>query len=134
MTKAKFKNLARGARGLRNVDGDLIMIEPGETATIDVDKQELADAKASKFFAIDGKKPKADDDEEEEGGGAPPEKKEPAGPLDQSVAKLKDHLATMEDVDELSQLGKDEAAGQNRSGALDAIQARIDELKAPPQA
>jgi hypothetical protein len=117
----KFKNLAAGARGLRNVAGDLIMIEPGQTATLDVDKHELKDAEASRFFAIDGKKPAPLDDADEEAA--------EAGPLDLSVAKLKDHLATVEDLDELEQLGKDEAADKNRSGALDAIQARIDELK-----
>lgn len=132
MAKTKFKNLQSGARGLRGKDGELVMIEPGQEIELEVDSQELKDAKASRFFAINGKKPAADDDDSDEG--PKPEDGQPASVLDQSVAKLKDHLQTVSDVDELTALGASEAAGQNRSGALDAIQARIDELKAPPQA
>jgi hypothetical protein len=45
MAKAILKNTARGARGVRNKAGDLIMVEPGQTVSIDdIDDAELKDA------------------------------------------------------------------------------------------
>jgi hypothetical protein len=127
MPKVKLKNLERGARGVWNEGGELVMIEAGQSAEIEVSAEELKDLKANRQFAINGKRPKGSDEDELED-----EDLKPASVLDQGVAGLKKHLATVESVDELNELGKQEAANANRTTALDAIQARIDELEKAP--
>lgn len=42
-------NTARGARGIRAKDGQLVMVEPGRTVNLDLDSQELEDALAGDF-------------------------------------------------------------------------------------
>lgn len=126
MTKTNFTNVAAGARGIRDVGGDLHMIEPGQSASLEVDKHELEDAKAGKQFAINGKKPRADDDEPEQAEG------QPAGVLDQGLKGVQAHLNTVTDIDELTALGAQEAANADRTGVKNAIQDRIDEIQKQP--
>lgn len=80
MAKTTFKNTAPGPRGVYG-PGGLVMIESGSSVEIDVDAQELKDAKASGYFEFGGK---ADDPSAEErmvlgeaGQGDPPK---PEGP------------------------------------------------------
>ena len=50
MAKAVLKNTAAGARGVRSKNGELTMVEPGETVTIDdIEDGELKDALAGDF-------------------------------------------------------------------------------------
>lgn len=117
MAKTKFTNKQPGARGIRGTDGVLVMIEPGQSATVDVSDAELKDAKASKFFAIGGQA----DANAGDGDGEP-------GPLDQSIANLEAHLEGIDDADELRALREGEVAGKSRAGALAAIDARLEAL------
>ena len=52
------------------------------------------------------------------------------GPLDSSIPELTEHLAGVDDADEVERLIAAEKAGKSRSGALAALEARRDELKA----
>lgn len=61
------------------------------------------------------------------GGGDPdaaPVANEEPGPLDQSVDKLTEYLATVDSVETLDALAAAETAGKSRKGALDAIAER----------
>lgn len=117
---AKVTNTAKGARGIRTKDGDLVMVEPGQSVSGDFDAAEVRDFNAMVKADAPARVNEVDVDEASA-----------ANPLDQGVAGLKTHLAGVDDIDALKQLGKDEAAGANRTTALDAIQARIAELEAP---
>jgi hypothetical protein len=57
-------------------------------------------------------------------------KQEEPGPLDQSIPALETHLGTLNDVEELRRLRAAEEGGKSRSGALAAIDARLEELDA----
>jgi hypothetical protein len=118
VAKTKITNTSAGARGFYNAAGELIMVEKGQSVSHEISAAELKDLKTGGSFKIGGS---ADDDDD---AGAD------AGPLDGSIGALKTHLDTVDDVAELEQLGKDEAAGKNRQGALDAIQGRIDAISA----
>jgi hypothetical protein len=51
MAKVVLKNMARGARGVRGKDGELVMIEAGATsAELDLSDSELKDALATGDF------------------------------------------------------------------------------------
>jgi hypothetical protein len=52
MARFRFTNIAKGPRGVRGMDGVLAMIEPGESALLDVDDGELRDAKAGGAFSV----------------------------------------------------------------------------------
>jgi hypothetical protein len=123
MAKKNLINNARGSRGVRGTDGVLVMIDPGQTASVDVDAQELKDVKA---LGITVAGAKADDDD----GGEGNDGNEGNGPLDGSITQLKEHLETVDSIEDLDALGTAEAAGKARAGALDAIQARRDAIEA----
>lgn len=50
MAKVSIKNIAPGARGVRDTDGNLVMIEPNATAELDLSAGERKDAEASGYF------------------------------------------------------------------------------------
>lgn len=50
MAKVYLKNISRGARGVRNDAHELTMIEPGQTAEVDISSAELEDALATGSF------------------------------------------------------------------------------------
>lgn len=58
---AKIKNTARGPRGLRNENGDVVMIEAGDTVEGNFPASEVKDFKAM-LAAEAGPSPEADDD------------------------------------------------------------------------
>lgn len=100
---AKVTNISTGARGAY-LAGQLVMAEPGQT--ID------ADDYVEEWFSAGDEEPT-----------------EP-GPLDQSVEALIEHLAGIDDADEVQKLIDAETAGKSRKGALTALEARRDELLA----
>lgn len=51
-------------------------------------------------------------------------------PLDGSIEQVVAHLSTVDDLAELTRLRANEVAGKTRKGALEAIEARRDELTA----
>lgn len=53
-TKVRLRNTAGGARGVRDVGGNLVMIEPKAAATLTLSDRELEDAKATGYFELDG--------------------------------------------------------------------------------
>lgn len=60
------KNTAKGARGLRTKGGDLVMIEPGQSASGDFSDQEVRDFKAMLKAETAPAAVEADDDDAEE--------------------------------------------------------------------
>lgn len=62
MAKTTLRNSSPGARGVRTVGGDLVMIEKGESAELDLDADELADAKQTGYFTF-GAAAEADPDD-----------------------------------------------------------------------
>lgn len=65
---ATVKNTARGPRGLRTKDGNLVMIEAGQSAEGDFDASEVSDFKAA-LKAEAAAAPENEDDEAVEEGG-----------------------------------------------------------------
>lgn len=114
------KNTARGPRGIRNADGQLVMIEAGDSATGDFPASEVKDFKAALAYEA-GQQPAAAEENEESG--------EP-GPLDGSIESLQEHVAGVDDVAEIDRLIAAETGGKSRKGALDALEARKAELEA----
>lgn len=100
-------------------------VESNEAAEARVErlKQELADAEAALSNAADAG----------DGPVAPTRRSastattEPSA-LDGSIADLEKHLATVNDRAELQRLREGEVSGKSRSGALAAIDTRLDEL------
>lgn len=68
MAKTNIKNTAPGARGIYTDDGQLVMLEPGESRSLDVNAAELKDAKASGHFKIGGQAADDADDADDEAG------------------------------------------------------------------
>lgn len=54
MAKVTIRNISPGARGVRNPDGELIMIERGESAEVELSANERKDAEATGYFAFGG--------------------------------------------------------------------------------
>lgn len=52
MAKTTIRNIARGARGVRTTDGELVMIERGESAELDLSAAERKDAEATGYFVF----------------------------------------------------------------------------------
>jgi hypothetical protein len=81
MAKTVLKNTARGARGVRGKDGELVMVEPGATVTIDdIDAQELKDALAGDFEKGSAKDAPEEQESQalgEPGPGDPPKPEDP---------------------------------------------------------
>lgn len=106
-------NISDGPRGVWSKSG-LVMIEKGQSADVDLAEGE----EAGEWFEFDG---------------ATGNSKEPApepGPLDQSIEKLTEYLATVTDADEVQKLLDAETAGKSRTGAIAALEARRDALLA----
>lgn len=109
---AKIENISAGPRGFTALSGE-VLLEKGGIWEGDVSDGELASAKSTGFFQVDG-----------DGSGSEP------GPLDQSIDKLTEYLAGVNDADEVQKLLDDETAGKSRAGAISALEARRDELLA----
>jgi hypothetical protein len=62
MAKVSIKNIARGARGVRTAAGELVMIEPGASAELDLAASERKDAEATGYFLF-GDAAEADPDD-----------------------------------------------------------------------
>lgn len=103
----KVTNTAAGARGVALNDGSTFYLEPGQSEDLDV----------------------AGDLYEGVVQGSGDEQSEP-GPLDGSIDELTTHLATVSNVDDVQALIDAETAGKSRKGALEALEARRDELLA----
>lgn len=69
---------------------------------------------------------------EEAGEGSGSDADEP-GPLDGSIEELTTHIDAVDDAAEIQRLVDAEKAGKSRKGALDALNARLEALKAPKQ-
>lgn len=108
--RVSFKNISDGPRGVNGVGG-VVLIEKGDSATVEVTEAEFKSAVGTGHF------------EDGEGAAEP-------GPLDQSIPKLTEYLATVEDVADIDQLIADETAGKSREGALAALNDRKAELEA----
>jgi hypothetical protein len=67
---AKVTNTAKGARGIRDENGNLVMVEAGQSAEGDFSASEVKDFKAALAFEA-GQQPEAAEPAEE----APPAKK-----------------------------------------------------------
>lgn len=106
----KITNTSAGPRGFNSANGE-VLLSRGESWEGDIADGELESARGTGYFDIDGE-------------GAEP------GPLDRSVEDLKGHLATVTDADEVQALIDAETAGKSRKGALEALEARRDELLA----
>jgi hypothetical protein len=106
----KVTNITTGPKGVRPVKGDVIMLEPGQSA--DVDLAEGEDGQ-TEWFSF----------EDEDATSEP-------GPLDQSVEKLIAYLETVTDADEVEKLIEAETAGKSRSSALAALNDRRDAILA----
>lgn len=102
-----FKNIAPGSRGIRGKDGQLVMVEPGQSVDLDVSDVELRDAREGGQFEVDGES------------GAEP------GPLDGSVEALAEFLAGVEDEAEVDRLIEAEKGGKSRKSALAARKAEL---------
>lgn len=50
MAKTTIRNIAPGARGVRDTDGNLVMIEPGQSAELELSVDERKDAEAGGSF------------------------------------------------------------------------------------
>lgn len=109
--KVSFKNTAKGPRGVNDVSGEVVMIDPGKSETVEVRAGELKSAEDTGYFEF--------------GGGA-----EEPGPLDQSVEALSEHIAGIDDPAEIDKLIEAETGGKSRKGALAALEARKAELEA----
>jgi hypothetical protein len=109
---ATFKNITDGPKGVNGIDG-LVMIVAGTAEAVDVSDAELASAKSTGWFEIEGGTPAAE-----------------PGPLDQSVADLTAYLEGITDADDVQKLIDAETAGKSRKGALEALEARRDALLA----
>lgn len=112
----KVTNNAKGPRGLYRADGELVMIEPGQSFDGELAKghklyEGLTSGKATAAAADDD----ADDAE--------------PGPLDGSIAALSEHIAGVDDADEIQALIDGETAGKSRAGALTALNERLEALK-----
>lgn len=99
---AKVKNISTGPRGAY-LGGVLVMAEAGQVIE--------ADDFAEEWFKADG----------ERDAGEP-------GPLDGSVPELTAYLEGVTDPDEVQKLIEAETGGKSRKGALEALEARRDEL------
>lgn len=53
MSKTTLRNISPGPRGVRTTAGDLVMIEKGDSAELDLDAAEKKDAEASGYFVFD---------------------------------------------------------------------------------
>lgn len=62
MAKTSIRNIALGARGVYGSDGQLVMIEPGETQELDLTAAERKDVEASGYFLF-GDAAEADPDD-----------------------------------------------------------------------
>jgi hypothetical protein len=113
MAKTKVTNNQAGPRGFHTTDRGLVMLNPGESATLSLGDRDLADAQAAGYT----KGGKAADDGADDGA-------EP-GPLDQSIADLTAHIDGIDDADEIQRLIDAETAGKSRSGALAALNERL---------
>jgi hypothetical protein len=112
-TKIKVTNHETGPRGFQTADRGLVMVDPGQSATLLLGAADARDAKAAGFT----KGGKAADDGADETA-------EP-GPLDQSIADLTAHIDGIDDADEIQRLIDAETAGKSRSGALAALNDRL---------
>jgi predicted Zn-dependent protease len=65
MAKTTVHNISTGARGIRDVNGTLVMIERGQSAEVDISAEEKSDGKATGWFKFGGAAASADDGEEE---------------------------------------------------------------------
>lgn len=122
------KNTAKGPRGLFNKAGVMVMIDPGQSVSDDFASGDVSDFK--KMLKAEGAAaaPQAAEDDE-----ADDKKADANDPANYSVAKLAEHVATIDDVEQLKAMGAAEAKGGDRDGAKKAIQARIDELSKPQE-
>lgn len=102
MAKSTVTNISSGPRGVY-LGGVLTMVEAGKSAETDEDVNE------EWFSAGEASEP---------------------GPLDGSVVELTEHLAGVNDVDEVQKLIDAETAGKSRKGALAALEERKAELEA----
>lgn len=103
---AAITNTAKGPRGVLLADGTTFYVEAGNTVDLDV-------AKGHDLYEglVEG-----------EGGESEP------GPLDQSVDKLGEYLEGVDDADEVQKLIDAETGGKSRKGALDVLNARLDDI------
>jgi hypothetical protein len=108
--KVAFVNGSDGPRGVNGVNG-LVLIDAGKRAEVEVTEAEFNSAKSTGYFGA------ADDDDGPE-----------PGPLDQSIPKLIEHLAAVDDPDEVQRLIDAETAGKSRDGALAALKERLEAL------
>lgn len=52
MAKTSIRNISAGPRGIYNADGQLVMVEKGETAELDLSAAERKDAETSGYFVF----------------------------------------------------------------------------------
>jgi hypothetical protein len=114
-TKIKVTNHEAGPRGFQTADKGLVMLDPGQSATLLLGAADARDAKAA-GFTKGGKAADADDGGDD--GGEP-------GPLDGSIADLTAHIEGIDDADEIQRLIDAETAGKSRIGALAALNDRL---------
>lgn len=112
---AFLKNTSKGLRGVLLRNGQRLWIEAGATASV---ASAAVLAKPGDVVETDGSDAQAPEDDVQ------------PGPLDGSVDDLAEHLATLNDVDEVQKLIDAESAGKARKGAISALEARRDELLA----
>lgn len=62
MAKTSIRNISQGPRGIYGADGQLVMIEKGESAELDVSASERKDAEANGYFVF-GDAAEADPDD-----------------------------------------------------------------------
>jgi hypothetical protein len=123
---ARFRNEAKGARGLALRGGGFLLLDPGQ-------EERLARAMVRRV-------PSGVVVEDDPGEGRPApvtRRPETAGselpepsPLDASLPALRAYLARVRDVSHIDVLIAAETAGKTRKGALAALNARRDELLA----
>ena len=111
-----LRNTAKGARGILLRNGGTLLVESGATVSV---ASAAITAMPKGLEKVDSPSASPDDGE----------KVEP-GPLDHSIDDLVVHLAGVTDPDEVQRLIDAETAGKSRKGALEALEARRDELLA----
>lgn len=112
--KVKATNIAGGPRIFTSAPSVILQAGQSTDGEVEISPSELETMRHYKQFEI------------VEAGDRPAE----PGPLDGSVPDLVKHLEGVSDPDEVQKLIDAETAGKSRKGALDALEARRDELLA----
>lgn len=102
-----------------------ITFTKGKAVQVSPDHPRLAKFQGNPTFAAETAEPPSTP---YPGSGAERADRPEPGPLDQSVEKLTEYLADVDDADEIDRLIKAEEGGKSRVGALAALEARKDEL------